>query len=203
MKLTIERAIWVLIIASLLFFLFKSCNKKNDTGKTIVKTEIKVDTVKGKNTISYKPKPYAVHDTTLVEIPQTDYTPAEKDYYQPDKKSVISYYRDSLFFGDTVGYAIVKDTVSGVILKRGFDFTIFKKITNTTIEKEILPKIKNKFYLGTEFYTPIEKLALGNSYLGAAILFQNKKDNIIKLSAGLQGRVIQGGISYFKKIKLK
>lgn len=180
-----ERIVWAFVVAMLSWFLFKSCNKDSPVGRLTIQTIKTIDTIPGKAKISYQVIRDTIHDT----IPE--YVTLENDYYQPDVIPVpvkINHYTDTLRF-DSLGFAVIKDTVAGKLLKRDFTFSIYRP----TITKTEVVKKRNKVYLGLEYQYPV-------NYLGAAIALQFKNDNFLKLSYGIQKQI---GIGYFAKIKFK
>lgn len=200
----LERIGYISVIAFLIFLLLRGCKKdipKKETVKTVTKTEYVP--VQGKSETSYVPTPYAVHDTIIednhsINIDNnTEYEDKPENY---GNVAVIKLYRDSLSFGDSVGYAIVNDSVNGTILKRDFQFSIKKKTTTTEITKEIFPKRKAGFYFGGETMLPVNKLDLTNVYLGASLLLRTKREELYKVSFGRLNSTNYAGFSYFKKI---
>ena len=194
----LERIVWLFFTAILLFWLFKSCHKDSPIGQVVIQTIKTVDTLYSKRDTMYKPSPVTViYDTiryrdTVFKNGETVYI--EKPDYQFSKEQrAIRLYNDTLRF-DTSGYAVVKDSVKGEILKRAFNYKIFAQ--TVTITKTVQQKKSNKLFAGLEYTYPI-------NYLGGAVLFQSKSENIIKLNLGLVGNKPVYGAGYYTKIKLR
>jgi hypothetical protein len=96
------------------------------------------------------------------------------------EQCAVRLYQDTLHFGED-GYAIVKDTVAGLILNRSFSWSLNKQM----ITKEVV-----KFYLGLEYAYPM-------NYTGAAGLIQFKNQNVLRVAAGRANDKWQFGGSYF------
>ena len=191
-----ERIVWIFIVTFLCFLIYYSCKHQPGSiaGPVSIQTIKTIDTIRGDGPVSYVPSP-AVHDTIHDSIPYPEYVTLAEDYFPPDVKPEpikVNTYRDTLYF-DSLGYAVVRDTIAGKILKRGFDFNIFRP-TITVTKTEVIPP-KNKLFLGLEYNYPV-------NYLGAAAAFQFKKhDNILKVSAGYINGKLQYGAGYFVKVK--
>jgi len=181
---------------------FRGCKKKTSDvyspENTITTTVIRIDTLKKTDT-SYVPKPYKVYikgetvntTDTLIEI-------REVNSEEPYTEIAATKYNDTLKL-DSFGYVVVKDDVKGYIAKREFNYTVFQKTVETKIVKE--KKIKNKVYIGVEAFGAQQDVV---QYTGVGAIWQGKKDNILKFSAGMNpttGRVMYGA-GYFFKIKL-
>lgn len=196
---TIERILWSAAILFLIFLLFRSCNRPEKIGKTTVIKEIKIDTVKGKSKTVYTPKYIIVNRIDTHYVPSYPIDPS--DFFTDDGKDIkVRQYTDTLSFGDSCGYAIVQDSIAGFILQRAFEFNIFQKTKTVTIEKEVFPKRKTSFYLGGETFTPIKQLGLKSIYIGAALIYKSRNDNMYKASFGILNSKQQVGFSFFKKI---
>ena len=180
---------------------FRGCKKKSDVyspENTITTTVIRIDTLKKTDT-SYVPKPYKVYikgetvntTDTLIEI-------REGNNGEPYNEIAATKYNDTLKL-DSFGYVVVKDDVKGYIAKREFNYTVFQKTIETKTVKE--KKIRNKVYIGVEAFGAKDDFV---QYTGVGAIWQGKKDNILKFSAGMNpttGKVMYGA-GYFFKIKL-
>lgn len=193
MKLN-ERIIYWAAIFILFLLLFRSCRCGGSGNRTdyrdSVRTVIRIDTIKGKSYTKYIPKPYKVikHDTTEVAYVQNDtiyiQLPSSKD-------CPISLYSDTLKF-DKDGYAIVKDSVMGSILKRDFTYNLLK----TTVTNNVILKKRNKAFIGIEATYPLEAFSLN-----FAFQFKNS-DNLINLGAGFANSKVFYKAGMLVKIKL-
>lgn len=144
----------------------------------------------------YVPQPYAIHDTLHDQIPTASINGDKSDYdifsdLNDPSNPTTRKYSDTLRF-DSSGYAVVNDLVEGTILKRQFNYSIFK----TTVTNNIVQKKKLKLYLGLEYTYPI-------NYAGAAAIVQLKNDNMLKVGYGFANQQSQYSIGYYVKIKLK
>lgn len=168
-------------------------------GIVTTSTTVKIDTIKGNNSVSYVPVPYKVlvHDT----ISRTDtfeiaYA-VKGDVYKFDTCNYATckkfLYSDTLRL-DSSGFVVVVDTVKGSIEKRTFSYSLFSKsVINNIVTKD--PE-RAKLLFGVEYMYP-------SNYAGAAILLQLKNGSAFKGSFGSLYSKPQFGISYFTKIKLK
>ena len=184
-----ERIIYLLVIATLLLLLMRTC-KGGSNGRTdyrdSVRTVIRIDTIKGESDTKYVPKPYKVtyHDTTEITYNNTD-----TQYIQVQKQ--ISEYSDTLRF-DSNGYAVVKDSVLGSLLSRSFTYDIFK----TTVTNNVILNRHNKAFIGFETTYPIQLFSIN-----FAVQFK-KSDNLINLGAGFANSKIFYKAGMLLKIKL-
>jgi hypothetical protein len=152
----------------------RSCNGNSDPvePEVITKIEVRYDTIE---TIkeTYVPK----WKTKIVTEIDTFQTPIDtlsilRDYYAK------YYYSDTLKI-DTVGYAIINDTISrNTILARDIRTNIL--IPTTTITKEIYLN-KNEFYWGLGLQGRTDQL----NYLGGEMLFRSKKRNVYGFGLGV------------------
>jgi hypothetical protein len=139
---------------------------------TIIKIETRWDTVKIFSKV-YVPKYDTVIqvDTFIIKT-KVDTLNILKDYFAK------YYYKDTIHL-DTLGYIIIKDTISqNKIYSRQTFSNLY--IPTTTITKTIYLN-KREFYLG---------VALGSSntqlkYLGGEMLYKNKKYQIYGLGIGI------------------
>ena len=203
----IERLFWmaaVVVLACILFF--KGCKKQPDcNGLEITKTITIEKIITGKSDSSYKPMAENTggKDNDVLTMPFA-YQPAtspDADYFSapalmpsiaqqdPAPLKIINKYQDTLHFG-TNGYAVVKDSVAGEILKRSFSYSLIQLET----VQQVLVKKRNKVFFGVD--------AVGNKatpikYFGLKGAFQNKRnDNIILIGAGIMDKQItySGGL---------
>ena len=163
----------LIIVLVVLLFLQRSCSSDPipDT-KIVTKIEVKYDTI---NTVTktyipkWKTKIETIHDTFQADI---DTLAILKDYYTK------YYYSDTLKI-DTVGYAIINDTITqNFIAARKIKTNIL--IPTTTITKEIYLN-KNELYWGLGLQGRTDQL----NYLGGELLFRNKKKQVYGLGIGV------------------
>lgn len=163
----------LIIVLVVLLFLQRSCssNPIPDT-KIVTKIEVKYDTI---NTVTktyipkWKTKIETIHDTFQADI---DTLAILKDYYTK------YYYSDTLKI-DTVGYAIINDTITqNFIAARKIKTNIL--IPTTTITKEIYLN-ENELYWGLGLQGRTDQL----NYLGGELLFRNKKKQVYGLGIGV------------------
>ena len=194
----------LLIVALLVIILLQRCGGK----KTVVEPKIFRDTVwvHTDSTIYSNPKliksiPYPVPiDRWNTEyLPDSNYDKLIKQYTNLVEKFLVSnVYKDSLHI-DSLGYVLVKDTVSkNMLIGRTFSYDLKYPIIKET---RIVPEKKhNQFYIGGLLQgnqiTYLDQINIG-------LLFKNKKDQIYGISAGIdKDGEIQYGVSSFWKIKL-
>jgi hypothetical protein len=197
----------VLIIALCAVLLFRECQKGKEQGK-IIKVDGKkyevikheIDTVEVvKDTVIYKKGKDIYHDTTIyVQIPvdrPIDTLSILSDFFA---KNI---YKDTLFLPDSLGWVILKDTISqNTIFAREFIANVKQReIKETTIVKE-LPKFQVYWGLGVG----LDKVNLLNS-VGANLLYKTKTDKIYQFSLGLSGNNLTPtlGLGAYWKISLK
>lgn len=163
----------LIIVLVVLLFLQRSCSSDPipDT-KIVTKIEVKYDTI---NTVTktyipkWKTKIETIHDTFQADI---DTLAILKDYYTK------YYYSDTLKI-DTVGYAIINDTITqNFIAARKIKTNIL--IPTTTITKEIYLN-ENELYWGLGLQGRTDQL----NYLGGELLFRNKKKQVYGLGIGV------------------
>lgn len=163
----------LIIVLVVLLFLQRSCSSDPipDT-KIVTKIEVKYDTI---NTVTktyipkWKTKIETIHDTFQADI---DTLAILKDYYTK------YYYSDTLKI-DTVGYAIINDTITqNFIAARKIKTNIL--IPTTTITKEIYLN-ENEFYWGLGLQGRTDQI----NYLGGELLFRNKKKQVYGLGIGV------------------
>lgn len=197
---------WViaLVIVVLLFIFFRGCG--NGSVKTTVKDTVKVEVVKTveviKTDTSYFPVPYKVVQTVTEYKTDTletyevriDTLKTVKDYL------ATRYYRDSIPFKDSAGYAIVKDTVSqNKIIGRGVTSSVNKTTVTNTITLRDDPR--TTFYLGMSAAgnktTPV--YSVGAS---AGLMFKNGKYYGITYELTRDGQPLYG-MSIMLPIRLR
>jgi len=178
----------LIIVLVVLLFLQRSCSSDPipDT-KIVTKIEVKYDTI---NTVTktyipkWKTKIETIHDTFQADI---DTLAILKDYYTK------YYYSDTLKI-DTVGYAIINDTITqNFIAARKIKTNIL--IPTTTITKEIYLN-ENEFYWGLGLQGRTDQI----NYLGGELLFRNKKKQVYGLGIGVNQdfKPVLSGRMYWK-----
>ena len=152
----------------------RSCDGGNDPiePKVITKVEVRYDTIE---TIkeTYVPK-WKIKIVTEIDTFQTpiDTVAILRDYYAK------YYYSDTLQI-DTIGYAIINDTVTqNSILARDFKTNIL--IPTTIITKEIYLN-NNEFYWGVGLQGRTDQI----NYLGTELLYRNKKKQAYGFGIGV------------------
>lgn len=178
----------LIIVLVVLLFLQRSCSSDPipDT-KIVTKIEVKYDTI---NTVTktyipkWKTKIETIHDTFQADI---DTLAILKDYYTK------YYYSDTLKI-DTVGYAIINDTITqNFIAARKIKTNIL--IPTTTITKEIYLN-ENELYWGLGLQGRTDQI----NYLGGELLFRNKKKQVYGLGIGVNQdfKPVLSGRMYWK-----
>lgn len=190
-----ERFIWIFLVLVMAWFLFKSCNRENPVGTVTIEKVTTIDTVKGKDSISYTPSPVlTLTDTLRDSIPV--YVKGDTVKIPVPAEFKTNIYSDSIKL-DSSGYAYITDSIRGKILGRRTSF--FLRVPTTTITKTVTIPQKEKllrFYIGAQYQYPI-------NYLGMSIGLQTRNDNFLVASYGYQYSAPVYGLSYFVKIKLK
>jgi hypothetical protein len=193
----------IVIIVLILVLFLQRCGKGTDS----VEPKIIRDTtwVIKDSTITTKPQMVGtitvpVDRWNTEYLPDTNYTKLLAQYMDVTNKFLASnIYSDSLHI-DSLGYVLVKDTVSkNMLIGRTFSYDIKYPIIKET---RIIPeKKRNQFYLGG--YVQGNEVS-GLDELGAEILLKDKKDRMFGISAGLttDGQIMYG-VSSFWKIKLR
>lgn len=193
----------ILILVLLVIILLQRCgggNSEHPTGPQITR-----DTVWVQKSSTIISNPQVVKTITVPidrweteYLPDTNYTKLVKQYTDLAEKFLASnLYRDSLHI-DSLGYVIVKDTISkNLIAGRTFSYNLHYPIIKETIK--IPEKKRNQFYLGG--YIQGNQSSLDG--IGANLLFKDKKDKMFGVSAGLStnGQIMYG-VSSFWKIKI-
>lgn len=152
----------------------RSCGKDNNPvePEVITKIEVRYDTVQTiKETYIPKWKTKYVVEIDTFSTP-IDTIAILKNYYAK------YFYSDTLKI-DTLGYAIINDTITqNTILARDIRTNIL--IPTTTITKEIYLN-KNEFYWGVGLQGRSDQL----NYLGGELLFKSKKKNVYGFGLGV------------------
>ena len=168
----IQTLLIVVLVVIILFM--RSCDGGNDPiePKVITKVEVRYDTIE---TIkeTYVPK-WKIKIVTEIDTFQTpiDTVAILRDYYAK------YFYSDTLQI-DTVGYAIINDTITqNTILARDIRTNIL--IPTTTITKEIYLN-KNEFYWGLGLQGRTDQI----NYLGGELLYRNKKRQVYGFGLGV------------------
>ena len=157
-----------------IIFLMQTCNKDNPPTepKVITKIEVSYDTIETiKETYipKWKTKTITKTDTFFKSV---DTSSILKDYY-------TKYYYSDTFKIDTVGYAIVDDTITqNTILSRKVKTNV--TIPIITITKKIYLN-ENEFYLGMGLQGRTNQL----NYLGGELLWRSKNKQAYGLGVGV------------------
>ena len=179
------------IIVLVITLLVRSCGGGGDTisePKTITKVEIRYDTIQTvvtKYTPKWRDRIIVETDTILIPI---DTLAILKDYYA---KYV---YSDTLMI-DTVGYAIVNDTITRN--------SIFSRDVTTNILIPTITRINTVYINRNEWYWGLNLTGRSNqiNYLGGGLLYKSKNKNVYGLGVGVNENfqpVISA--SYYMKI---
>jgi len=188
----------IILILIIIILLMRACDGggnqidiDEDTKIIKVDTIVKVDTVEVEKEIyipKWKTKVVTKVDTVeKLVLQDVDTLKILEDYYE------LYAYQDTLTF-DTLGYAVVKDTITeNSILNRQYTY----KINKYTNEIEIVRLIDQ-----TEFYIGVGSRVNGRliNYMGVEGLMRSKKGNTIMLGVGLNEdqEFTYGGGIYWK-----
>lgn len=189
----------IILILIIIILLMRACDGSGgnkidideDTRIVKVDTILKVDTVEVEKEIyvpKWKTKVVTKVDTVeKLVLQDVDTLKILKDYYE------LYAYQDTLTF-DTLGYAVVKDTITeNSILNRQYTY----KINKYTNEIEIVRLIDQ-----TEFYIGVGSRVNGRliNYMGVEGLMRSKKGNTFMLGVGLNEdqELTYGGGIYWK-----
>jgi hypothetical protein len=168
----IQTLLIVVLVVIILFM--RSCNGGSDPvePEVITKIEVRYDTIETvKETYIPKWKTKIVTEVDTFQV-QIDTLAILKDYYA---KYV---YSDTLQI-DTIGYAVINDTITrNTILARDIRTNIL--IPTTTITKEIYLN-KNEFYWGLGLSGRTDQI----NYLGGELLWKNKKKQAYGFGIGV------------------
>ena len=168
----IQTLLIVVLVVIILFM--RSCSGGSDPvePEVITKIEVRYDTIETvKETYIPKWKTKIVTEVDTFQV-QIDTLAILKDYYA---KYV---YSDTLQI-DTIGYAVINDTITrNTILARDIRTNIL--IPTTTITKEIYLN-KNEFYWGLGLSGRTDQI----NYLGSELLWKNKKKQAYGFGIGV------------------
>ena len=168
----IQTLLIVVLVVIILFM--RACDGGNDPiePKVITKVEVRYDTIETiKETYVPKWRTKIVTEIDTFRAP-IDTLSILRDYYAK------YYYSDTLQI-DTVGYAIINDTITrNTILARDIRTNIL--IPTTTITKEIYLN-NREFYWGVGLQGRTDQL----NYLGGELLYRNKKRQIYGFGLGV------------------
>ena len=162
----------IVVLAALLFYQ-RSCSSPEPVEpKVIVETVTKYDTVETIKT-EYVPKwrtrIETIHDTIPSDI---DTAAILRDYY-------LKYFYTDTMEIDTIGYAVVSDTISrNTIISRDFKSNIF--IPTITLKKTVYIN-ENEWYWGLGIQGTASQL----NYLGGQLLYRTKKKNAYGFGIGV------------------
>lgn len=163
----------LIIVLIVLLYLQRSCSSTPQTEpEVITKIEVKYDTVETVKT-NYVPK-YITRVETVIDTITTPIDTLEilKNYYAK------YFYSDTLQI-DTVGYAIISDTVTqNMILARDIRTNLL--IPTTTVTKEIYLN-NREFYWGLGLQGRSNQL----NYLGGELLYRTKTQQVYGVGLGL------------------
>jgi len=164
----------LIVVLVIIILLMRSCDRGNDPvePKVITKVEVRYDTIE---TIkeTYIPK-WRTKIVTEIDTFQAaiDTVAILKDYYAK------YYYSDTLKI-DTVGYAIINDTITqNTILARDIRTNIL--IPTTTITNTVYLN-NREFYWGLGLQGRTDQL----NYLGGELLYRNKKRQVYGFGLGV------------------
>jgi hypothetical protein len=179
----------LLIVVLVIVILMKSCGEKTTDSQIITKTKIEYISVE-KKVPQYVPK-WKTRVETKINIDtfltKVDTSAILNDYYSK------YYYEDTLSL-DTLGYVLVKDTISkNNITSRNIDYKVF--IPKITIEKTIILN-KREFYTGFGVTGNLDQL----NYIGVEGLYRTKKKQAFGLGVGVNQNLIPvvSGRMYWK-----
>lgn len=168
----IQSLLIVVLVVIILFM--RSCSGNSDPVEPEVITKIEVrydtiETIKETYVPKWKTKIVTEIDTFQASI---DTLSILRDYYSK------YYYSDTLKI-DTVGYAVINDTITqNTILTRDVRTNIL--IPTTTITKEIYLN-NREFYWGVGLQGRTDQL----NYLGGELLYKNKKRQVYGFGLGV------------------
>jgi hypothetical protein len=162
----------IVVLVALLFFQRSCSSTPTPDPEVITKIEVKYDTIETVKEV-YVPKWKTKVVTETISIPaEIDTTAILQDYYAK------YFYSDTLKI-DTVGYAIINDTITrNTILARDVRTNIL--IPTTTITKEIYLN-KNEFYWGVGLQGRTDQI----NYLGGELLWRTKKRSVYGFGMGV------------------
>lgn len=174
----------ILVLLAVLFFM-RMCTAENKNGGDVVKINGKKYTVvKHEIDTTYIPVTeikYRDGATIYVDSPVYVPVPSNVDTNEVLKKFYAKYtYKDSITFKDSLGYIVIRDTISqNKIFNRFYNAHINKMKINETIYLEPVPKLG--YYLGGTLGFDKEHLI---NYAGLSLMVKTKKERAISLGLG-------------------
>lgn len=178
-----------IIVLLAIILLMHTCNKSKEPTepKVITKVDIKYDTVET-ITETYIPK-WKTKIVTKIDtfLESVDTLSILKDYH-------TKYYYSDTFKVDTVGYAVINDTITqNKILSRNIKTNII--IPTITITKKIYLN-EDEFYLGVGLQGKTDQL----NYLGGELLWKSKNKQAYGFGVGINQNFqpILSGRMYWK-----
>lgn len=193
-----------IIIALLVFLLIKTFFPSKNI-ITIPTVRVERDTTYSvkDSTITLKPQiiqtiPFPVKEITKEYLPDTSYEKLVVQYQELVKKFLASNISKDSVKIDSFGYVNIIDTVSENHIKnRSVNWNLKLPTVTTKIHYPYIPKNKVFFGIGLQG-NPTTLVTQFNGNL----LFQNKKDNILGVQAGISPRgELNYGVSTYWKIK--
>ena len=162
----------IVVLITLLFFQRSCSSTPPPDPEVITKIEVKYDTIETVKEV-YVPKWRTKVVTETISVPtEIDTTAILQDYYTK------YFYSDTLQI-DTVGFAIINDTISrNMVLARDVRTNIL--IPTTTITKEIYLN-KNELYWGVGLQGRTDQI----NYLGTELLWRTKKRSVYGFGMGV------------------
>jgi len=162
----------IVVLIALLFFQRSCSSTPTPDPEVITKIEVRYDTIETVKEV-YVPKWRTRVVTETISIPtEIDTTAILQDYYTK------YFYSDTLQI-DTVGFAIINDTISrNTVLARDVRTNIL--IPTTTITKEIYLN-KNELYWGVGLQGRTDQI----NYLGTELLWRTKKRSTYGFGLGV------------------
>lgn len=180
--------------------------KKEDSVRTLI-----YEKETTKFITQYKPKEVFIHDTITKIVKTTEYSVTENDTEETLKaklNKLNSKYFSSRIFQDSlklkdkrdsiVALINIQDSISENEIKgRSINYSLFLPKETLTITKTLIQPNKRIFHIGPELtYT---KLNPFNS-IGLGIIYQDRKNNLFKLSSGIQQTQTYFGLGLYKKL---
>jgi hypothetical protein len=188
----------LIVVLVIIILIMRSCDGGGSTPTvkeptTITKVEVRYDTIENvviKYVPKWKEKIVTITDTIPLEI---DTLAILKDYYA---KYV---YTDTLKL-DTIGYAVINDTITRN--------TIFSRDVTTQLVIPTITQINTKYIYKREFFGGVSLGGLLNSvpnespiqYISGELMYVNRKRNVYGLGLGIDNNfnpIISGRI-YWK-----
>jgi hypothetical protein len=164
----------LIVVLVIVIIMMKSCGEQTIDPQIITKTKIEYISIE-KKVPQYVPKWKTRIETEInidTFLTKVDTSAILNDYYSK------YYYEDTLSL-DTLGYVLVKDTISkNKIASRNIDYKLL--IPKITIEKTIILN-KREFYTGFGVTGNIDQL----NYIGVEGLYRTKKKQAFGLGIGV------------------